>query len=366
MQRTEDTDSLEHVKRIGQYLQAVPKAELHVHLEGAICPETLMTLAQRNNVALPVTTLEEARAWFTFSDFTHFVEIFMAISRCLKTVEDYELIAYEFGAEMARQHVRYAEVTFSVSTHEYALHVPHDRYFTGLQQGRARAKAEFGVEIAWVYDIVRAIEDTTESRRRADYTTAVALEDKREGVVALGLGGDEVGYPPELFARWFEKALSEGLHSTPHAGETVGPVSVWGALKTLGAERIGHGVRSIEDASLVSYLAQQQIPLEICPHSNIRLGVYANLAEHPLPRLYAAGVPISVNSDDPPMFHTTLNENVATLHDPFQLSLDTIDDILLNGVRHSFMPTEQKQRMEAEFRTEMQRLRGELGLENML
>jgi aminodeoxyfutalosine deaminase len=347
----------EREQRIKRYLHEAPKAELHVHLEGTIRPETLLTLARRNKVTLPVTTVEEAREWFKFRNFPHFVEIFFAISRCLKTADDYELIAYEFGAEMARQNVRYAEVTFSASTHEYSLGVPHDTYFSGLNRGRERAKASFGVEMRWVFDIVRDIPDETLRRKRAEYTTAVALEDMQEGVVALGLGGAEVGYPPEQFAPWFEKALAGGLHSAPHAGETVGPASVWGALRTLGAQRIGHGVRSIEDAELVAHLVRQQIPLEVCPYSNVCLGVYASLAEHPLPHLYAAGVPLSINSDDPPLFHTTLNQNIYALHDPFHFSLDTIDNILLNGVRHSFMPAEQKQKMEEEFQVELKRLR---------
>src|SRR5947209_19082503 len=149
---------------IKAYLQAVPKAELHVHLEGSIRPETLLTLAQRNDVELPATNMEELRQWFAYRDFNHFVEIFFAVSRCLKTAEDYELIAYEFGAEMARQNVRYAEVTFSASTHRYSLGVPHDIYFSGLNKGRERAKAEFGVEMRWVFDIVRDIPDTTARR----------------------------------------------------------------------------------------------------------------------------------------------------------------------------------------------------------
>jgi aminodeoxyfutalosine deaminase len=356
-------ETLEHMKR---YLEEVPKAELHVHLEGAIRPETMLLLAQRNKVALPVTTVEEARKWFAYRDFPHFVQIFFAISRCLKTAEDYELIAYEFGAEMARQHVRYAEVTFSASTHEYSLGVPLDVYFRGLNKGRERAKAEFGVEMRWVFDIVRDIPDEQMRTRRAEYTTQVALECRDEGVVALGLGGHEVGNPPELFARWFEKALAEGLHSTPHAGETTDPSYVWSALRTLGAERIGHGVHSLEDAELVTYLAQQQVPLEVCPYSNICLGIYSSFSQHPLPRLHAAGVPLSVNSDDPPLFNTTLNHNVYALYEPFHFSLDTIDEILLNGVRHSFMPAEQKRAMEEEFRTEMKQLRQELDLEQVV
>lgn len=347
---------------IQHYLEAVPKAELHVHLEGAIRPRTLLELARRNSVDLPASNLEELQRWFTYRDFEHFVELFYLISRCLKTAADYELIVYEFGEEMARQHVRYAEVTFSVSTHRYPLGIDHDTYFSGLSKGRERARQDFGVEINWVFDIVRDVKDKAQSARRADFTTRVALECMHDGVVALGLGGNETDYPPEDFAPWFEQALSEGLHSTPHAGECSGPASVWGALRVLGAERIGHGVRAIEDPELVRHLAQQRIPLEICPGSNICLGIYPDFAAHPLPRLYAAGVQFSVNSDDPPLFDTTLNRDVARLHSAFGLNLNAIDEIMLNGVCHSFLPLERKQAMEAEFRTEMAGLRKELGL----
>jgi adenosine deaminase len=351
------------MEAIQRYLAAVPKAELHVHLEGAIRPETLLTLARRNRAELPVTNLDELRQWFVYRDFPHFVDIFFSITKCLRTGEDYELIAYEFGEEMKRQNVRYAEVTFSASTHYRSLGIDFDVFFAGLQRGRERARQDFGVEINWVFDIVRDIVDETERRRRADFTTRVAIESMRDGVVALGLGGNEDGYPPEQFAPWFEQALAAGLHSTPHAGEVAGPASVWGALRTLGAERIGHGVRSIEDAALVRHLAQQRIPLEICPGSNVCLGIYPSFSAHPLLQLYQAGVPLSINSDDPPLFNITLNEDVERLHSAFHLDLDQIDDLLLNGVRHSFLPAERKRSMEAEFRAEMGRLRKESGLE---
>ena len=344
---------------IERYLSAVPKAELHVHLEGSIQPATLLTLARRNGVELPVQSVADLQNWFIFRDFNHFIQIYFQISSCLKTSEDYELIAYEFGANMAQQHVRYAEVTFSPGTHRYSLGIPHDTYFGGLTRGRERARAEFGVEIRWVFDIVRDVKDEARNHVRADYTTSVALEGKNDGVVALGLGGGEVDNPPEQFAGWFEKARGAGLHSVPHAGETAGPASVWGALRALGAERIGHGVRAIEDAALVAYLAEQRVPLEVCPTSNVRVGGYANYAEHPLPRLHAAGVPVTVNSDDPPLFNTTLNDEVKLLADPFNFDLDEINEILLNGVRHSFLPGEEKQAMEATFRAEMSRLRNE-------
>jgi len=348
--------------KIAHYVAAVPTAELHVHLEGSIQPATLLTLAQRNGVQLPVQTVEEMQRWFTFRSFSHFVEIYFAISRCLKTAEDYELIAYEFGASMAYQQVRYAEVTFSASTHCFSLGVPFDTFFTGLNRGRLRAQAEFGVEMRWIFDIVRDIPDEALNRKRAEYTVAVALEGMNDGVVALGLGGAEVGHPPEQFAPWFEKARERGLHSIPHAGETVGPASVWGAVETLGAERIGHGVRSIEDATLIAYLKEHGIPLEVCPTSNICLGVYADLSNQPFRHLHATGIAVTVNSEGPPLFNTTLNREVGLLFDGFHFDINTVNDILLNGVRHSFLPVEQKRAMEAEFQTEMARLQHEFGL----
>ena len=347
---------------LARYLELVPKAELHVHLEGSIRPETLLELARRNRVALPASTLAELRQWFTYRNFSHFIEIYLLVSACLKTAEDYELIAYEFGEEMRHQNIRYAEVTFSASTHRYPLGIDHDVYFSGLNRGRERARQDFGVEMRWVFDIVRDVEDRAERKRRADFTTRVAIECMGDGVVALGLGGNEAGYPPEEFAPDFEKALAAGLHSVPHAGEAAGPASVWGALQALGAERIGHGVRSIEDPTLVHYLAQQRIPLEVCPGSNVCLGIYPDFAAHPLPRLYAAGVPLSVNSDDPPLFNITLNQDVERLASAFHLDLATIDEILVNGVRHSFLSAERKQSMEAEFRAQMAGLRKEIGL----
>ncbi len=342
--------------QLEQYLKIAPKAELHVHLEGSIQPATLLALAKRNQVALPVATLEEMQQWFKYRNFRHFIEIYVAISSCLKTAEDYEQIVYEFGATMAHQHIHYAEATFSACTHRYTLGIPHNVYFTGLTRGRERAKQDFGVEINWIFDIVRDVAEGPGMSQRADYTVAVAKESMRDGVVALGLGGLEVGYPPEWFAKWFEQGRAAGLHSIPHAGETEGPASIWGAIRALGAERIGHGVRAIEDPELVAYLAEKQVPLEVCPTSNIRLGVYPSLQEHPFPRLYAAGIPLTINSDDPPLFNTTLNAEVELLSNSFHYDEDTINEILLNGVRYSFLPAERKQMLEAQFRTEMQQL----------
>jgi aminodeoxyfutalosine deaminase len=265
--------------------------------------------------------------------------VYVALSRCLRHAADYEYITYTFGAEMARQHIRYAEAAFSPGTH-HGMGVPHDVYFAGLSRGRERARADFGVEINWVFDIVRNFDDPDLCAARADYTTGVAIESKNDGVVALGLGGMEAGYPPEPFEKYFDRARAAGLHSAPHSGETAGPASIWGSLRALHAERIGHGVRAIEDPALVAHLAAAHIPLEVNPTSNIRLGVYRDCAAHPLRRLYEAGVIVIVNSDDPPLFNTTLNDEVLLLNRAFGLDVAAIDDILLNGARYSFLPPE--------------------------
>ncbi len=338
------------------YIAAAPKAELHVHLEGSIRPATLLTLAKRHRVDLPADTEEGLRNWYRFRDFHHFIEVYIGITRCLRAVEDFELIVYEFGAEMARQHIRYAEVTFSPSTHLWINGVDQDVWFSGLTEGRRRVKADFGCEINWVFDLVR---NDYPDAARFDYTTSVAVEGMKDGVVALGLGGLETGYPPAPFAPWFDRARAAGLHSAPHAGELGGPESIRDAIRFLGAERIGHGVRAIEDCDLVSDLAEHRIPLEINPTSNLCLGLYPDMTAYPLKSLHECGVAVTVNSDDPPLFNTTLTEELNLLVDPCGFSRDTIDEILLNGVRFSFLPEEKKRLMEADFRSALRALRDE-------
>jgi adenosine deaminase len=338
------------------YVQAAPKAELHVHLEGAIQPETLLALARRNGVELPADTIEGVRSWIAYRDFDHFIELFRAACRCLRTADDYELAAYELGADLARQGVRYAEVTFSASVH-HVFGVPQQAYFDGLARGRVRAQADFGIELAWIFNIVRKWAGGIAVEPLADHTTAVAIEGREIGVVALGLAGAEAGAPPEPFAPWFDRARAAGLHSAPHAGEHAGADSVWGAVRALGAERIGHGVRAVEDPALVTYLAQQQIPLDVCPLSNVRLGVAASLERHPLPRLLDAGVTVTINSDDPSLFNTSISDDYATLVEPFGLSVEQIDEIVLSGFRSSFLPAERKQALVADVQRELDSLK---------
>lgn len=335
------------------FVAAMPKVELHVHLEGSIRPATLLALAQRNGLPLPAPDLEGLRDFYRFTDFDHFIRVYFTISGCLKTVDDFALIAYEFGGDMARQNIRYAEVTFTPYTNVTNTGLTFDAVLEGLNDGRARARTDFGVEMAWILDIVR---DAPETRHAVASWAAGAVD---KGVVGLGLGGPEKGHPPEPYADAFAFARASGLHSVPHAGEVAGPESVWGALRILGAERVGHGVRSVEDRALLDYLREHQVPLEVCPTSNLRLGFYPSYAAHPIRRLWDEGLYVTVNSDDPPMFETDLVSEYAVLATWMGFRAQELEQLSLNALQASFLPEARKREMKASFQREFRRLRAQ-------
>lgn len=333
------------------FIRDMPKVELHVHLEGSIRPATLLTLAERNGVSLPARDLDGLRRFYQFTDLAQFVRVYFTITAALKTVADYSLVAYEFGADMARQHIRYAEVTFTPHTNVALTGLPIDDILAGLNDGRARAAAELGVEFNWLFDIVR---DELDTRFQVARWAADAMD---RGVVSLGLGGPEQGYPPEPFADAFALARQAGLHSVPHAGEAGGPDSIWGALRALHAERIGHGVRCVDDPALVDYLVERQVPLEICPTSNLCLAGYRSYEEHPIRWLWDRGLYVTVGSDDPPMFNTDLVAEYRALADHLGFSAAELEQLSLNALRASFLPAARKAALEQEFLAEFARLR---------
>lgn len=327
------------------FIRTMPKVELHVHLEGSIQPETLLKLAQRNQVQLPVHTVDELREWYVFRHFNHFVEIYFTISDCICTPDDIELIAREFLAGQAAQHILYSEVSYTPYTHYQQKGLAFEEQLAALNRARAWAAAELGVTMGLVIDIARNMPAHT-GLTVADW----AISGMGNGVVAFGLGGPEVGHPPEKFQAAFDRAHAAGLPCIPHAGETVGPVSIWAALRSLRAVRIGHGVRCLEDPALVAALRERQIPLEVCPTSNVCLGVALTFAEHPLPRLLAEGLYVTLNSDDPPMFNTTLTDEYIKAAHAFQFDQAEIEHLVLNGVQALLLPAEERARMEAQFR----------------
>lgn len=335
---------------LDDFIREMPKVELHVHLEGSIRPATVLTLARRNGVKLPADTTEGLREFYRFTDLDHFIQVYFAVSGCLQTVDDFSLIAYEFGADMARQNIRYAEVTFTPHTNVVNTGLPFDEVLAGLNDGRSRARADFGVEFRWVLDIVR---NNPQTRHQVAEWASGAVD---RGVVGFGLGGAEDGYPPEWFADAFGMAREAGLHSVPHAGEVVGPESVWGAIKELGAERIGHGVRSIEDPELIDHLRLHQIPLEVCPTSNLCLGTYDSYEGHPIRALWEQGVYVTLNSDDPPMFNTDLVREYLILANRLGFSAGDLQQLSLNAVRASFLPSKEKTDLEQSFVSDFVRL----------
>jgi aminodeoxyfutalosine deaminase len=333
------------------FIQQLPKTELHVHLEGAISPQTVLDLARKNNMlnTLPSNTVEGLKDWFVFSDFPNFVEKYVTIQELLRTPEDFELIAYRLGEDMAAQNILYREATFTITTHTDYLDKGLEAIdiLGGLEKGRQHAKKDFGVEIRWVFDIARNYcfknEDPTQYMPSlSEKNVAYSILGMDYGVVGFGLGGYEVNAPPEPFAHAFQVAIKAGLLSVPHAGETEGPASVWGAINDLSAHRIGHGVRAIEDASLVQALVERKIPLEINPTSNIILHVYPDFASHPLRKLDEAGVIITINSDDPPLFNCSLNGEYQLLIDQFDYKKEGVLRFARNSFIHAGVEKETK------------------------
>ncbi len=324
--------------RLPALLRAAPKAELHVHLEGSISPELALRLAARHGRSLPGMAEGAAglRQHYRFASFTEFVRMYLAISACLVEAEDFADIAVALARELAAQGVVYAEATFTPMTH-VVRGVDPAVMLAGLAEGRERARSEYGVELAWVFDIVRSFAD------QAEPTLELALRGRSQGVIGLGFAGPEAdAWPTAPFAPTFQRAKAQGLRSLPHAGEMAGPQSIWDALQLLGADRIGHGVRAVDDPALLAHLVASQVPLEVCPTSNLSIGLYPDLAAHPLPQLLRAGVAVSLASDDPPMFATSLVEEYRRCAAAYGWDAAQVRALAAAAVQHSFLPEDRK------------------------
>jgi adenosine deaminase len=287
-------------------LAVMPKVELHVHLEGAQLPETIWAMAVRNSVDLPAASLEEWRRWYEFRDFAHFIEVYIAASRAMVTADDFRDMTIAFHAYQASQNIVYTEAFLSASL--FVDKIPWADLLSAFRDGLAEGRERHRVEVRLIPDIARNFPETKER------VLELTLAGQRAGVfIGLGLGGLEAGFPPELFQAEFAEARANGLHVVAHAGEGAGAESVRGAIEALGAERIGHGIRCLEDASLVSLLRERQLPLEVCPISNYRTGVVPAGATHPIFRMLEEGLNVTVSSDDPPMFSTSLTNEYRWL-----------------------------------------------------
>lgn len=314
------------------FIAGLPKAELHVHHVGSASPRIVAELAARHEGATPVPAEPAALAdYFAFRDFAHFIEVYLSVVDLIRDDEDVRMLTYEVARELARQQVRYAELTLTPYS-SVKRGIPAEAYCAAIEDARRAASADFGIDLRWCFDIPGEA-----GLPAAEETLRIALAERPDGLISFGLGGPEIGVPRPQFKPYFDKARAAGLHSVPHAGETTGPRTVWDAIRDLGAERIGHGITAAQDPELMAYLAEHRIPLEICPTSNVRTRAVASLDEHPLARLVAAGVPVSINSDDPPMFGTTLEQEYAVAAELLDLDAQGVAGLARAAVEQSFL-----------------------------
>jgi adenosine deaminase len=316
---------------LGEFIAGLPKAELHVHHVGSASPRTVAELASRHAGRTSVPADVDALArYFTFTDFAHFIEVYLEVVDLIRTPEDVWTLTYQVARDLAAQQVRYAELTVTPYS-SMKRGIAAAAFCEAIEDARERALRDFGLVLQWCFDI-----PGESGLPAASATLDLALSQHPSGLVSFGLGGPEAGVDREQFKPYFDQARAAGLHSVPHAGESTGAATVWDAISYLGAERIGHGIHSVEDPALLTYLVEHQIALEVCPTSNVATRSVASLAEHPLPALVAAGVTVSINSDDPSMFSTTLNREYAVAAQLLGIGAAGLTELARSAVRSSF------------------------------
>jgi adenosine deaminase len=324
------------------FVEALPKSELHIHIEGSLEPELLFALARRNGVALPYASVETLRAAYAFSNLQDFLDLYYQGMSVLRREEDFHALATAYLDRVAGEGVRHAEIFFDPQGHT-ARGVALATVIGGLSRALADAEARHGLKARLILCILRHL-DEDDALRTLDEALA-----HREQFIGLGLDSSELGHPPGKFARVFARAREAGLKLVAHAGEEGPPEYVWEALDLLGVDRIDHGNRALEDAALTARLARDQIALTVCPLSNLRLRGVRDLAEHPLRAMLDKGLFVTVNSDDPAYFGGYMNANFLAVAKALDLGRDEIAGIARNGFAASFAPAAERQAALAAF-----------------
>jgi aminodeoxyfutalosine deaminase len=314
-----------------------PKIELHVHLEATLRPERLLDIARRNGYPLPVDTIEGLTELYEFRDFDHFIDVWILVTNALRHEDDFRQLVVDYAGEAARHGAVYVEGIFSPIERTWRG-VDWDEIFTGYCDGAQEAMERHGVEVRLSPDITRSA-PLEEALKMVQY--AIKYGDR--GIVGVGLGGEEALHPPEPFEPAFRTARDGGLGSVPHAGEVAGPRSIWGAIEALRPVRIRHGIRAVEDPSLMREIRDRGIVLDVCPVSNLRTKAVASAEEHPLPKLVEFGIPCSISTDDPEMFDTDLTREYE-LATSFGISPRTFYEA---GLKGALCDAETKNQLEA-------------------
>lgn len=325
------------------FIAGLPKAELHVHHVGSASVQAVAELAARyeGTTAVPPDPAELAD-YFEFTDFAHFIQVYLSVVDLIRDAQDVRTLTYQVGLDLVAQNVRHAELTVTPYS-SIKRGIAAEDFCAAIEDARAALEAGHDLTLRWCFDIPGEA-----GVQSADVTLDTALRLQPAGLVSFGLGGPEIGVPRAQFERHFSAARAAGLRSVPHAGESTGAESIWDAVRLLGAQRIGHGIAAARDPDLMAYLREHDIALEICPTSNVRTRSVPDLASHPLPILAAAGVPFSVNSDDPPMFSTTLNNEYLVAAQLLDLDHDGIVDLARASVEQSFADNARKKLILAE------------------
>ena len=322
------------------WLRNLPKVELHLHLEGTIEPETLVDLSRRHD-AVPLT-LDDARGLYTYADFLGFLAAFKSVTERLRTPADYELITYNMVRTLAAQGIVHAEVYISFGILYHWKQTEVEPFVAAIERGRLRGEREFGTTIYWLIDAVRNFGPEEAARV---FRKAAELRAQFPSIVGIGIGGDEARGPASLFKSLYAEARAAGLRLTAHAGETggliEGPASIWSAIN-IGAERIGHALAAHHDPELMQVLAARQLPVELCVTSNLRTGCCPALEDHPLRAYFDLGLMVTLNSDDPPMFGSSLLDEFTLAHTQFGFTLDQLRELAANAVEASFLPPHRK------------------------